>query len=143
MGHGDSVKTISQNTSAPIPGTYVYYPSNVNVDMCFCDGYWYRPYRGQWFVSAEYNGPWGSIAIQRVPSVLINLPSHYRHAYPGYEPMSYGMVKRNWRTWENERYWDNYESGRGHAYYHGDGDERYSSNVKKADTNWLKFDGKN
>jgi len=109
---------------AVIPGTYVYYPPNVGVDIFFYGGYWYRPYRGQWFVSAEYNGPWGSIAMQRVPGVLINLPPRYRHASPGYEPMPYGMVKRNWRAWQNERYWDNYESGRGHAYYDGDGDAR-------------------
>lgn len=109
---------------AVIPGTYVYYPPDVGVNVFFYDGYWYRPYRGQWLIAAEYNGPWGSIAIQRVPGVLINLPPHYRHVSPGYERMPYGMVKRNWRAWENERYWDNYESRRGHADYDGDGYER-------------------
>lgn len=109
---------------AVIPGTYVYYPPEVGVDILFYDGYWYRPHRGQWFIAAEYNGAWGSIAVQRVPGVLINLPQHYRHVPPGYERMPYGMVKRNWREWENERYWDNYESRRSHADYDGDGYER-------------------
>lgn len=104
-----------------IPGTYVYYPPDVDVDIFFYDGYWYRPYRGQWFIAAEYNGPWGSIAIQRVSDVLVNLPPHYRHVPPGYERMPYGMVKRNWRAWENERHWDNDENRRGHADYDGDG----------------------
>ena len=107
-----------------IPGTYVYYPPDVGVNIFFYGGYWYRPYRGQWFISAGYNGPWGSIAIQSVPGVLINLPSHYRHVYPGYGRMPYGMVKRNWRSWENERHWDNYESRRGYDYYDGDGYSR-------------------
>ncbi len=108
---------------AVIPGTYVYYPPDVGVDIFFYRGYWYRPYGGQWLIAAEYNGPWGSIAIQSVPGVLVNLPPN-RHVPPGYERMPYGMVKRNWRAWENERYWDNYESGRGHADYDGDGNER-------------------
>lgn len=107
-----------------IPGTYAYYPPDVGVDIFFYGGNWYRPYRGQWFMAAEYNGPWGSIAIQSVPGVLVNLPLNYRHVPPGYESMPYGTVKRNWRTWENERYWDNYESRRGHADYDEDGYER-------------------
>lgn len=109
---------------AVIPGTYVYYPPDVGVDVFFYNGSWYRPYRGQWLIAAEYNGPWGSIAIQRVPGVLMNLPSHYRQVPSGYERMPYGMVKRNWRAWENERHWDNHESRRDHADHGGDGYER-------------------
>lgn len=109
---------------AVIPGTYVYYPPDVGVDIFFYGGYWYRPWRGQWLIAAEYSGPWGSIAIRKVPGVLINLPSHYRHVSSGYERMPYGMVKRNWRTWERERYWDNYDSRRGHVSNDGEGYER-------------------
>jgi len=29
-----------------IPGTYVYYPPDVQTDIFFYHGYWYRPYRG-------------------------------------------------------------------------------------------------
>ena len=106
---------------AVIPGTYVYYPPEVGVDIFFYNGSWYRPDRGRWFIAADYNGPWGSIAIRRVPGILINLPSHYRQVPSGYERMPYGMVKKNWRNWENERHWDNYESRRGHADYDGGG----------------------
>jgi hypothetical protein len=106
---------------AVIPGTYVYYPPDVNAEIFFYGGSWYCPYRGQWLIAAEYNGPWGSIAIQRVPGVLMNLPSHYRQVPPGSERMPYRMVKRNWRTWENERHWDNHESRRGYADHEGNG----------------------
>lgn len=109
-----------------IPGTYAYFAPDVRADIFFYHGYWYRPYEGRWYVSAVYNGHWGYIAINRVPSVLINLPPSYRHVPRGYNPIPYGMVKRNWRTWENERYWDNYErrrrggyDGDGHAMSHG------------------------
>ncbi len=103
-----------------IPGTYAYFAPDVGADIFFYHGYWYRPYEGRWYVSAEYNGPWGYIAINRVPSVLINLPPSYRHVPIGCNPMPYGMVKRNWQTWENERYWDNY-GRRGRGDYDGDG----------------------
>jgi len=95
-----------------IPGTYAYFAPDVDADIFFYHGYWYRPYGGQWYLSAEYSGPWGSIAIRSVPGVLINLSSHYRQVPPQYKRMPYGMVMKNWRTWEEERHWDNYERER-------------------------------
>jgi hypothetical protein len=97
-----------------IPGTYVYYPPDVSADIFFYQGYWYRPYRGHWFISAEYNGPWGAVAIGRVPHVLRTMPPTYRHVPPGYHRMPYGTVRKNWRAWERDRYWDRHEHrGRG------------------------------
>ncbi len=93
-----------------IPGTYVYYPPDVGVDIFFYRGYWYRPYRGHWFISTEYNGPWGAVARERVPGVLIRLPHTYRHVSPGYERMPYGMVRNNWRAWERDQHWDRREN---------------------------------
>ena len=64
-----------------IPGTYAYYPPDVEAEIFFYQGHWYRPYRGHWFISAEYNGPWGSVAIGRVPRVLRTMPPSYRHVH--------------------------------------------------------------
>jgi hypothetical protein len=102
-----------------IPGTYAYYSPDIDVDIFFYHGYWYRPYRGQWFISAGYNGPWGSIAIRSVPSVLINLPPHYRQVPSHYERMPYRMVMKRWRTWEEERHWDKYVRKKDIEDYHG------------------------
>ncbi|MGZ3495198.1 MAG: hypothetical protein ACXWM6_11885 [Thermodesulfobacteriota bacterium] len=41
-----------------IPGTYVYYDPDVDFDILFYAGYWYRPYRGYWYRSVSYEGPW-------------------------------------------------------------------------------------
>ncbi len=103
-----------------IPGTYAYFAPDVEADVFFYHGCWYRPYRGRWYISLEYNGPWGSVAVGQVPSVLINLPPSYRHVPPGYERMPYGMVRRNWRGWEEERYWDNYSRRKRSENYDGD-----------------------
>jgi hypothetical protein len=103
-----------------VPGSYVYFAPDAETDLFFYRGYWYRPSRGGWYVSLEYNGPWGYAAVGSVPRVLINLPPHYRRVQPGYERMPYATVERNWRNWEKERYWDNNEKRRRPEDYDGD-----------------------
>jgi hypothetical protein len=93
-----------------IPGTYAYFAPDVDVDIIFYQGYWYRPYMGRWHVSANYNGPWKFVPAQRVPRTLVSLPPNYRHTPPGHQRMPYGQVKRNWRTWEQDRHWDKREA---------------------------------
>jgi hypothetical protein len=108
-----------------IPGTYVYYPPEVDVDIFFYHGYWYRPYRGGWYIANGYNGPWRTIGPRHVPRALINVPPTYRRIPPGHERMPYGQVKKNWRTWEKERHWDQRRGERGNRgpeHRHGRGD---------------------
>ncbi len=90
-----------------VPGSYVYYPPEVDVDIFFYHGYWYRPYGGGWYIASGYNGPWRSIGPRRVPRPLFDLPPGYRRVPPRHDRMPYPVVQRNWRTWENERHWDN------------------------------------
>jgi hypothetical protein len=104
-----------------IPGTYVYFAPDVDVDIFFFHGYWYRPYEGRWYRSDEYNGQWRYVPAERVPRAVINLPPAYRGIPSGHERVPYGQVRKNWRTWEREGRWDNGEGGRGE---HGKGRER-------------------
>ena len=97
-----------------VPGTYVYFAPDLNVDVFFYQGYWYRPYGGYWYISADYRGPWGYLAIERMPSVLLNLSPSYRRVPPGYGRMPQGTVMRNWRTWESGHYGNRYERERGY-----------------------------
>jgi hypothetical protein len=89
-----------------IPGTYAYFAPGVDVDIFFYHNYWYRPYRGRWYRSFGYDGPWNFIPERRVPGVLLHLPPGYRHMPPGHERIPYGQLKKNWRNWEREEYWD-------------------------------------
>jgi hypothetical protein len=89
-----------------IPRTYVYFAPQVEVDIFFYQGYWYRPYRGHWYRSAIYNGKWVYIVPERVPRVLINLPPDFRRVPPGHRHIPYGHVKKNWKTWEKDKYWE-------------------------------------
>jgi hypothetical protein len=109
-----------------IPRTYVYFAPQADVDILFYHGYWYRPYRGYWYRSGTYNGKWVYIAPQRVPSVLINLPPDYRRVPPGHRQIPYGEFRKNWKTWDRDKYWDKH-GGRewhGEKWEHDEGRER-------------------
>jgi hypothetical protein len=91
-----------------IPGSYVYYPPDVNVDIFFFHGRWYRPYRGGWYFAAGYNGPWRAIRPERVPRAVIGIGPGFR-GVSRYERLPYDQVNRNWRTWERDRRWSRRE----------------------------------
>ena len=92
-----------------IPGTYAYFIPDAAVDIFFYHGHWYRPYEGYWFRSANYNGPWGHIVTTKVPKVVLQLPPDFRRVPPGHQRIPYGQLKKNWKTWEREKYWDKHE----------------------------------
>ena len=77
-----------------IPRTYVYFAPDVDVDIFFYGGYWYRPYRGYWYRSGAYNGKWVYLAPNKVPPVLLNLPPDFRRVPPGYRHIAYAKSKR-------------------------------------------------
>ncbi len=93
-----------------VPGTYAYYCPDVDFDIFFYGGYWYRPYGGRWYRSEVYGGPWGYIGSP--PSVLISLPPNYRIITRGYRRIPYGDLHRNWRAWERGKYWEHHNWGR-------------------------------
>lgn len=105
-----------------IPGTYAYYAPDIDLDIVFYGGWWYRPYENRWFRSKSYNGPWTH--YRRVPKALLHLPHDYRHAPPVYKRVPYGDVRRHWRKWERDRYWDR-EEHRRHDGRHDRHDGRY------------------
>ncbi len=99
-----------------IPGTYVYYSPDVDVDIFFYGGYWYRPYGGYWYRSADYRGPW--VYIESAPPVLLSLPHDYRIITREGRRIPYADLHRNWRAWERERYWEHHNWGRPeHGHY--------------------------
>ena len=98
-----------------IPGTYVYMVPDIDVDVLFFQGYWWRPYEGHWYRSRDYRRSWHYVEPGRIPLGLRELPHDYRHRLsPGYERVPHRDVQRNWKKWEKEKYWDRQgEQGRG------------------------------
>jgi hypothetical protein len=87
-----------------LPGSYVYYPPDVDMDIFFFHGFWYRPHRGGWFIANGYNGPWRAIRSGRVPRAVFGIQPGFR-GISRYERLPYDQVNRNWRTWERDRRW--------------------------------------
>ena len=57
-----------------IPETYVYAVPDINVDIFFYNGWWWRPWEGRWYRSRNYNSGW---------AYCQNVPSFYREVPPG------------------------------------------------------------
>jgi len=89
-----------------IPRTYVYFAPDVDADVFFYQGYWYRPHQGHWYRSKTYNGKWVYLSPGRVPRAVIHVPPDFRHVPPGHRHIPYGDVRKNWRSWERNKYWE-------------------------------------
>jgi hypothetical protein len=98
---------------AYIPGTGTYYVVNSPVPMFFYNGRWWRVNRGLWFVSlGHFDGPWAYVKPRYVPPALAILPANYRTLPPpGFRPIPYAQLHRNWQYWQRERYWENHPRG--------------------------------
>ncbi len=105
-----------------IPGTYVYVVPDIDTDIFFFDGYWYRLYQNAWFSARSYNGPWIFVPGPRVPRALVELPPDYRRIPPGWRRIPYGQFRKNWADWERNRYWDRDRDWK--AGWHGRPEER-------------------
>jgi hypothetical protein len=89
-----------------IPGTYAYFAPDVDVELFFYHGFWYRHHAEYWYRSSHYGGPWGFVVMSKVPRVLINLPPGYRNVPPGHKRIPYNQLRKNWKPWEREKHWD-------------------------------------
>lgn len=117
-----------------IPGTYVYFAPSLDLDIFFFSGYWYRPDRGRWYRANDYNGSWAVISTERVPRVVLHVPTDFRRTPPGHERIPYGQLKKHWKEWERDRHWD----GPGHSKHareerHGNGDHKKDHRKHKHD----------
>lgn len=104
-----------------IPGTYVYFAPEIQAEILFYHGYWYRPYQGRWHRATGYNGPWSYIEPARVPAALVHLPPNYRHVPPGHQRIPHGQLKKNWKTWEHDKHWDKHQGTAEHGGEKGKG----------------------
>jgi hypothetical protein len=89
-----------------IPRTYVYAVPEIEVDILFYHGHWYRPHEGRWYRSRSYNGPWAYLPPRSVPRPLIELPPDHHRIPPGYRRIPHRDLKNNWSGWERRRHWD-------------------------------------
>jgi hypothetical protein len=60
-----------------IPGTPVYYVPEIERQLFFYSGNWYRLYNGYWYRAVYNNGPWMYLAPSGVPAVFTRLAPRY------------------------------------------------------------------
>jgi hypothetical protein len=100
-----------------IPETDVYADPDLNVNMYFYGGWWWRPWQGRWYRSRDYNSGWEY--YRNTPSFYNRIPSGWRgayrnHQYKGNEwnaqRIPHDQLQQNWSTWQRNRYWEKQNS---------------------------------
>lgn len=92
---------------AVIPGTYVYFVLDLDSDLFFYQGYWWRVHNGRWYRAAAPGGPWRF--FRKVPRPLLSLPPGWRNLPAGHVRLKHAEVKNNWRQWEKEKRWEKHK----------------------------------
>lgn len=100
-----------------IPGTQAYFVPDVEPEVIFYAGTWYRPHLGRWYIAADFRGPWYYAAPHRVPVVVLNRPAGYRHSHVGRGKASLRDAVQERREWDrnrdwHDRRWENDDHGR-------------------------------
>jgi hypothetical protein len=99
-----------------LPDTYVYVVPDIEQDVYFFDGFWWRPWGGHWYRSSYYDRDWGFYAT--VPGFYFDVPQNWRHEYRSHHwkgqpwhhtPISHHQVQKNWSTWKNNKHWEKNE----------------------------------
>jgi hypothetical protein len=96
-----------------IPETYVYAVPDVDADIFFYSGWWWRPWEGRWYRSHYYDRGWAY--YDRVPAFYRNVPPGWRNDYrdrrwKGREwdqrRIPHRDAEKNWRGWERNKHWE-------------------------------------
>jgi hypothetical protein len=96
-----------------LPETYVYVVPDLDVDIFFYNGWWWRLWEGRWYRSRNYDASW--VYYQSVPSFYAGIPSGWRNDYRdhrwgghqwNYQRIPHQQLQRNWSNWEKSRHWE-------------------------------------
>jgi hypothetical protein len=111
-----------------LPETEVYAVPNVEQDIFFHNGWWWRPWEGRWYRSREYGSGWGF--YRGVPSWYGGIPlgwrDNYRNHIWGGHPWNYRGIphhefRQNWRGWQRDGHWRNQRNWGTEGRYHQGG----------------------
>ncbi len=91
----------------------VYVAPDIDVDLFFWNGWWWRLWEGRWYRSHYYNRGWGY--YNNVPSFYFDVDPGWRGYYRdhnwyghrwNYERIPYQRLQQNWKSWQNDRHWE-------------------------------------
>ncbi|PKN67418.1 MAG: hypothetical protein CVU54_16880 [Deltaproteobacteria bacterium HGW-Deltaproteobacteria-12] len=96
-----------------IPDTYVYVAPEIEEDIFFWNGWWWRLWEGRWYRSHYYNRGWGHYS--NVPGFYFDVDPGWREYYRDnnwyghrwrYERIPHRRLQQNWKGWQNDRHWE-------------------------------------
>jgi len=96
-----------------LPESNVYVVPDVEADIFFSQGWWWRPWQGRWYRSRSYDRGWGFYRAAP-PPFYRNVPPGWRNDYRehrwrgrewNHERVPHGEMERNWRGWERDKHW--------------------------------------
>ena len=96
-----------------LPETYVYVVPDIDEDIFFYNGWWWRLWEGRWYRSRYYDSGWGY--YQRVPAFYAGIPLGWRNDYRehrwgghqwDYQRIPHQQLKSNWGNWQKNRHWE-------------------------------------
>ena len=96
-----------------IPETHVYAVPDIQDDIFFYSGWWWRPWNGRWYRSRYYDRGWGY--YHNPPYFHRTIPPGWRDHYRNknwkghrweYRKIPHRELQRNWRGWKNEKRWE-------------------------------------
>ena len=91
----------------------VYVAPDVDVELFFWNGWWWRPWEGGWYRSRYYDRDWAY--YDQVPSFYFDIDPGWRRCLGerdwcghrwDYKRIPYGEFNRNWKSWRDNRYWE-------------------------------------
>ena len=96
-----------------LPDTYVYVVPDINEDIFFYNGWWWREWEGRWYRSHYYDRGWRY--YNTVPSFYFDVDPGWRGYYRdhnwyghrwNYERIPSQRLQQNWKGWQNTRHWE-------------------------------------
>ena len=91
----------------------VYVVPDIDTDMFFWNGWWWRLWEGRWYRSQYYDRDWGY--YNTVPSFYFDVDPGWRGYYRdhnwyghgwNYERIPNQRLQQNWQSWRNDRHWE-------------------------------------
>ena len=98
----------------PLPETdNVYVVPDLDIDVFFWNGWWWRPWQGGWYRSRYYSSGWGHYGA--IPTFYYDVDPGWRGYYRDrnwygnpwhYERIDYRHLHLNWKQWHDDQHWE-------------------------------------
>ena len=90
----------------------VYVAPDIDADLYFWNGFWWRLWEGRWYRSVYYDQGW--VYYNYVPSFYFYIDPYWRTYYTNhnwyghnwnYQRIPYQRLQQNWKSWQTNRSW--------------------------------------